>query len=112
MTAKLTRAFGKGHFETEGYFELADHPIGSDSVTEPAVLFFKFNFEEDSSLHRGTSDRHPASPGFPRAVTVKDVMSAWIKLKGEKRIASWCVAGSRAKSTKMIRSRTSECLLS
>lgn len=75
----LERSLQEAH-----HFELATHIIGSESATEPAVGWFRFEFEEEGKVHRGASDKHPTSGGFPRGVTVKDVMQTWTKLKGER----------------------------
>lgn len=68
---------------------LERHPIGREAASEPAVGWFRFDFEQEGKTHRGTSGRFPASNGKPKAVTVNDVMSCLVKLKGEKDMARW-----------------------
>lgn len=76
-------------FHEKHLWDLEDHQMGRETASEPAVGWFRFDFEEAGKQHRGTSDRYPTSNGHPKAVNVKDVMFKWIQLEGGKNLASW-----------------------
>lgn len=95
------------HFEEKANFLLQDHPIANECFTNPPVSFFRFDFEKEGKVHRGTSSRYPSTSNSPKAVTVMDVMSNWVKLLGEKKIASWYDARSKRKPTKILPVRSS-----
>lgn len=82
---------GKGFFHSKTQFQLYSHPIGSELATQPAVGWFRFDFEDQSVTHRGTLplESIKASSRQYKGVTVFDVIEALIQAKGDKRLAGW-----------------------
>jgi hypothetical protein len=48
---------GRNHFKVKNQFELEFHPIGLEAASQPAVAWFRFDFEKEGKIHKGTCER-------------------------------------------------------
>jgi len=73
---------------------LEKHTVGQENATNPAVSYFRFDFEDDGKIHRGTLDRDrsdaeseiskkQAGSAKFKVVTIHDVMKWLVKEKGD-----------------------------